>query len=31
LRACVSLVPRKLFGDLEIRLKRFREDHVSLK
>jgi aspartate/methionine/tyrosine aminotransferase len=31
LRACVSLVPRKLFGDLDIRLKRFREDHLSLK
>ncbi len=27
LRACVSQVPRSLFGDLEYRLKRFREDH----
>ena len=27
LRACVSLVPREQFGDLEIRLKRFSEDH----
>jgi aspartate/methionine/tyrosine aminotransferase len=27
LRACVSLVPRKLFGDLDIRLKKFSEDH----
>jgi hypothetical protein len=27
LRACVSLVPRKLFRDLELRLKMFREDH----
>jgi aspartate/methionine/tyrosine aminotransferase len=31
LRACVSLVPTKLFGDLEIRLKTFSEDHVNLK
>lgn len=31
LRACVSLVPRRLFGDLDIRLKKFSEDHVSLK
>lgn len=28
LRACVSLVPRELFGDLEIRLKKFSEDHL---
>ncbi len=27
LRACVSLVPREQFGDLETRLKRFNEDH----
>ncbi len=27
LRACVSLVPRTLFGDLEKRLKKFKEDH----
>ena len=27
LRACVSLVPRKQFPDLEIRLKKFSEDH----
>ena len=27
LRACVSLVPRELFGDLELRLKKFKEDH----
>ena len=27
LRACVSLVPRQQFGDLEIRLRKFREDH----
>jgi len=27
LRACVSQVPRELFGDLEIRLKKFKEDH----
>jgi len=27
LRACVSLIPRKQFGDLEIRLKRFSKDH----
>jgi aspartate/methionine/tyrosine aminotransferase len=27
LRACVSLVPRELFGDLDIRLKKFSEDH----
>lgn len=26
-RACVSLVPRSQFGDLEMRLKRFNEDH----
>jgi aspartate/methionine/tyrosine aminotransferase len=31
LRACVSLVPRELFGDLDVRLKKFSEDHVSLK
>jgi aspartate/methionine/tyrosine aminotransferase len=29
LRACVSLVPRDLFGDLEIRLKKFNEDHQN--
>jgi aspartate/methionine/tyrosine aminotransferase len=27
LRACVSQVPRGQFGDLEVRLKRFHEDH----
>lgn len=27
LRACVSLVPRELFDDLEIRARKFREDH----
>ncbi|MGD0342817.1 MAG: pyridoxal phosphate-dependent aminotransferase, partial [Bacteroidales bacterium] len=27
LRACVSLVPRELFGDLDVRLKKFSEDH----
>jgi hypothetical protein len=27
LRACVSLVPRTLFGDLEKRLIKFKEDH----
>jgi hypothetical protein len=27
LRACVSLVPREQFNDLEIRLKKFLEDH----
>jgi aspartate/methionine/tyrosine aminotransferase len=27
LRACVSQVPREQFGDLEIRLKKFSEDH----
>jgi len=27
LRACVSLVPRSQFGDLELRLKKFKEDH----
>jgi aspartate/methionine/tyrosine aminotransferase len=27
LRACVSLVPRKQFPDLEVRLKKFSEDH----
>ncbi len=27
LRACVSLVPRKLFGDLDVRLKKFSKDH----
>jgi aspartate/methionine/tyrosine aminotransferase len=27
LRACVSLVPRELFGDLDNRLKKFSEDH----
>jgi Aspartate/tyrosine/aromatic aminotransferase len=29
LRACVSLVPRELFGDLDNRLKKFSEDHVA--
>ena len=29
LRACVSLVPRELFSDLDNRLKKFSEDHVS--
>jgi aspartate/methionine/tyrosine aminotransferase len=29
LRACVSLVPRELFSDLEIRLKKFNEDHQN--
>ncbi len=28
-RACISLVPRSQFGDLEIRLKRFNEDHQA--
>ena len=28
LRACVSLVPREQFGELEIRLKKFSEDHT---
>ena len=28
LRACVSQVPREQFGDLERRLKKFREDHT---
>lgn len=27
LRACVSMVPRELFGDLEVRLKKFNEDY----
>jgi aspartate/methionine/tyrosine aminotransferase len=27
LRACVSLIPRKQFGDLEVRLKKFNENH----
>jgi aspartate/methionine/tyrosine aminotransferase len=27
LRACVSMVPRTQFGELEIRLKKFKEDH----
>jgi aspartate/methionine/tyrosine aminotransferase len=27
LRACVSKVPREMFGELEIRLKEFRKDH----
>jgi len=27
LRACVSLVPREQFSDMEIRLKKFKEDH----
>lgn len=27
LRACVSLVPREMFSDLEIRLKQFKNDH----
>lgn len=27
LRACVSLVPRSMFGQLEMRLKKFNEDH----
>jgi len=30
LRACVSLVPRELFGDLDIRLNRFRNDHNTI-
>jgi aspartate/methionine/tyrosine aminotransferase len=29
LRACVSLVPRQMFGDLGIRLKKFNEDHQN--
>lgn len=29
LRACVSLVPRELFGDLDIRLKKFNDDHKN--
>jgi aspartate/methionine/tyrosine aminotransferase len=28
LRACVSLIPRTQFGDLEKRLKKFSEDHI---
>jgi len=28
LRACVSLVPRNLFGALETRLKKFKQDHI---
>ncbi len=31
LRACVSLVPREQFGELEIRLKKFSEDHTNEK
>jgi hypothetical protein len=31
LRACVSMVPREQFGDLEIRLKKFNEDHTIKK
>jgi len=31
LRACVSRVPRLQFGDLEMRLKRFKEDHPTNK
>jgi aspartate/methionine/tyrosine aminotransferase len=31
LRACVSLVPREQFGELEIRLKKFNEDHTTEK
>jgi aspartate/methionine/tyrosine aminotransferase len=31
LRACVSLVPREQFDDLQIRLKRFSDDHQILK
>jgi hypothetical protein len=31
LRACVSLVPREQFGELAIRLKRFKEDHPIIK
>ena len=31
LRACVSLVPRKQFGDLEHRLRKFNEDHATEK
>jgi len=27
LRACVSMVPRTQFGELEVRLKKFKEDH----
>ncbi len=27
LRACVSMVPREQFSDLEVRLKKFNEDH----
>jgi len=30
LRACVSLIPRERFGDLEIRLKKFFKDHPSV-
>lgn len=29
IRACVSLVKREQFGDLEYRLKRFNEDHIK--
>lgn len=31
LRACVSLVPRDQFGDLETRLKKFKADHPTTK
>jgi aspartate/methionine/tyrosine aminotransferase len=31
LRACVSLVPREQFNDLEFRLKKFSEDHPGMK
>ena len=31
LRACVSLVPRKQFNDLEIRLNKFKNDHPAWK
>jgi len=27
LRACVSLVPKTMFGELELRLKQFKKDH----
>ena len=29
LRACVSMIPRKQFGDMEMRLKEFSKDHPS--
>jgi hypothetical protein len=31
LRVCVSMVPKKQFTDLNIRLKKFNEDHPAAK